>query len=165
MHQPDPLTLAPALTETEERAWLGVMTLVALGLPEIERTIRERGLVYIEYLLLAHLAGLPDGLRMSELAGCVQASPSRLSHRMRKLVERGYVEQRPDVSDRRVTIAVITTEGRRVVAEMTPAHRCDLRRIVFDRLSPAQVEALADAMAAIGQHLTESDPTPGTTAA
>jgi DNA-binding MarR family transcriptional regulator len=146
----------PPLTGTEERAWFGVMTLVAMGLPEIERTIREQGLVYFEYLLLAELAAAPDGHRMSALAGCLRASPSRLSHRIRKLVELGYVTQQPDPSDRRVTIAVITDRGRRVVDELTPAHRRDLRRLVFDPLAPAQVAALADAMTAIAHHLKEN---------
>lgn len=148
--------LAPPLSELEQRAWFGVMTLVALGLPQIERTIREHGLVYIEYLLLAELAGAPAGRRMSELAGCVQSSASRLSHRVRKLVELGYVAQRPSPADRRVTIAEITERGRRVVDEITPGHLRDLRRLVFDGLRPEQVAALADAMVAVGQHLKQT---------
>lgn len=146
----------PPLNETEQRAWFAIMTLVALGLPQIERTLREHGLVHIEYLLLADLAAVPDGRSMSELAGCVQASPSRLSHRIRKLVELGYVEQRPGPTDRRVTIAAITPRGRRVVDELTPAHLRDLRRLVFDQLAPAQVEGLANAMGAVAQHLRET---------
>lgn len=151
-----PSTLATPLTETEQRAWFGILTLVALGMPQIERTVREHGLVYIEYLLLAELAAAPDGRRMSELAGCVQASPSRLSHRIRKLVELGFVAQRPGPDDRRVTIAVITERGRRVVDEVTPAHLRDLRGLVFDQLRPDQVAALADALAAVGAHLKET---------
>jgi DNA-binding MarR family transcriptional regulator len=156
MDQPH-ATLAP-LTETEQRAWYGVMTLVALGLPQIERTLREHGLVYIEYLLLSDLAAVGAGRRMSELAGCVQASPSRLSHRIRKLVELGYVEQRPDPSDRRVTIAVITARGREVVDEITPVHLRDLRRLVFNSLCPTQVDALADVMESIAKHLKQTAP-------
>jgi DNA-binding MarR family transcriptional regulator len=151
-----PPLVPPPLNDTEQRAWFAVMTLVALGLPQIERTLREHRLVYIEYLLLADLAAVPDGRSMSELAGCLQASPSRLSHRMRKLVELGYVEQRPGASDRRVTIAAITGPGRRVVDEITPAHLRDLRRLVFDQLAPPQVEALADAMGTIAEHLKKT---------
>jgi DNA-binding MarR family transcriptional regulator len=148
--------LVQPLNDAEQRAWFAVMTLVALGLPQIERTLREHGLVYIEYLLLADLAAVPDGRSMSELAGCVQASPSRLSHRIRKLVELGYVEQRPGATDRRVTIAAITARGRRVVDELTPAHLRDLRRLMFDQLKPAQVEALADAMSTVAKHLSQT---------
>lgn len=143
-------------SELEERAWFGLMALVALGLPEIERTTRRHGLVYIEYLLLAELATAPDGRRMSELAHCVQASPSRLSHRMRKLVELGYAEQRSSPSDGRVAIARITARGRQVVDKIGPAIREDVRRLIFDPLQPGQAEALADALSAIASGLTRA---------
>lgn len=163
MDRADPSTsrIAP-LNETEERAWFATMALFALGLPQVERTFRDYGLVYIEYLLLRELAAAPQGLRMTELAGCIQASPSRLSHRIRKLADVGYVEQERDTADGRGTIAVITRRGSAVVDELTPAHLADLRQLVFDHLSPAQVEAFADVMTTIALQLKETGRDRGT---
>lgn len=152
------------LTAVEQRAWFGLLALVTQGLPEVERTTRRHGLVYFEYLLLAELATAPDGHRMSELAHCVQASPSRLSHRMRKLVELGYAEQCRSESDGRVSVARITEHGRQVVDQVGPAIVQDVRRLVFDPLKPDQSTALADALETIAAHLAspsshDGDPT------
>lgn len=142
-----------ALSETEERAWRGLMMLVAVGLPQVERTFRDHGLVHIEYVLLETLAASSDGLRLSDLAGCAKSSQSRLTHRMRKLIERGYVEQVPSTCDGRVSIARITPHGRRAVAELRPAYLRGLRRLLFDPLDRGQVAALADALGAVADRL------------
>jgi DNA-binding MarR family transcriptional regulator len=141
------------LTAEEQRAWFGLLAVVAQALPEVERTTRRHGLVYFEYLLLAELATAPDGHRMSDLARCVQASPSRLSHRMRKLAELGYAERSRFESDGRVSVARITERGRRVVDEVSPAIAADVRRLVLDPLQPNQVTALADVLGAIADRL------------
>jgi DNA-binding MarR family transcriptional regulator len=142
-----------ALTDVEERAWRGLMALVALGLPELERTFRDHGLVHIEYVLLESLATEPDGLRLSDLAGCAKSSQSRLTHRMRKLTERGYVEQVPSTCDGRVSIARITPAGLRAVTELRPAYLRGVRSVLFDHLDRDQVAALADALETLAARL------------
>jgi DNA-binding MarR family transcriptional regulator len=72
---------------------------------------------------------------------------------MRKLVERGYVQVRGSDDDGRVSIAVITDAGRRLVEEVAPQHVADVRRLLFDRLDEAQTAALADALSVIAKHL------------
>jgi DNA-binding MarR family transcriptional regulator len=141
------------LDETERRAWLSLMTLVIVGLPDIERTFRAHGLVQVEYGLLAALSEQPAGLRLCDLAQAMNVSPSRLSHRMRKLVDRGYVQVRGSDDDGRVSIAVITDAGRRLVEEVAPQHVADVRRLLFDRLDSDQTAALADALSAVTEHL------------
>lgn len=74
---------------------------------------------------------------------------SRLSHRIRKLVERGHVQVMPCGTDGRVSIARITDAGRRVLDELRPAHLHDVRRLLFEHLGPDQVAALADALDAV----------------
>jgi DNA-binding MarR family transcriptional regulator len=141
------------LDETERRAWLSLMALVIVGLPELERTFRAHGLVQVEYGLLAGLSEQSAGLRLCDLAGVMNVSPSRLSHRMRKLVDRGYVELRDSEEDGRVSIAVITAAGRELVDTIAPVHVGDVRRMLFDRLEPAQTAALADALSTVAAGL------------
>jgi DNA-binding MarR family transcriptional regulator len=83
----------------------------------------------------------------------MNVSPSRLSHRMRKLVERGYVQIRGSDDDGRVSIAVITDAGRRLIEEIAPQHVADVRRLLFDPLDKAQTAALADALSAVAGQL------------
>ncbi|MCW2639041.1 MAG: putative MarR family transcriptional regulator [Dactylosporangium sp.] len=141
------------LNETERRAWMSLMALVIVGLPDIERTFRAHGLVQIEYGLLAGLSEQPEGLRLCDLARVMNVSPSRLSHRMRKLVERGYVQIRGSDDDGRVSIAVITDAGQRLIEEIAPQHVADVRRLLFDPLDEVQTAALADALSAVAGQL------------
>jgi DNA-binding MarR family transcriptional regulator len=129
------------------------MTLVIVGLPDIERTFRAHGLVHVEYGLLAALSEQPEGLRLCDLAQAMNVSPSRLSHRMRKLIDRGYVQVRGSDDDGRVSIAVITDAGRRLIEEVAPQHVSDVRRLLFDRLGESQTAALADALSTVAEDL------------
>lgn len=142
------------LTDVEQRAWLSLITVVLVGLPDIERTFRAHGLIHVEYGLLAGLSQRPDGMRLCDLASAMNMSPSRLSHRMRKLVERGYVELRGSEADGRVSIAAITPAGRRLVDEIAPQHVRDVRRLLFDRLDDRQTAALADALGTVADQIT-----------
>lgn len=146
------------LDDTEQRAWLSLLAVVLVGFPELERTFRPHGLVHVEYGLLAALSGAAAGLRLSDLAAQMNMSPSRLSHRMRKLVDLGYVEISGDACDGRVSIARVTAKGRQFAERVAPAHVADVRRLIFDHLDPAQTAALADALSTVAEKLGESCP-------
>ena len=146
------------LDDTERRAWMSLLAVVLVGFPDLERTFRPHGLVHVEYGLLAALSDAGDGLRLSDLAGQMNMSPSRLSHRMRKLVELGYVDVSPDTCDGRVSIARVTDAGRAFAEQVAPAHGADVRRLIFDHLDEAQTAALADALEAVAGTLGDSCP-------
>lgn len=149
------------LDETEQRAWQGLVVVTLLGWPELERTFKEYGLVHVEYGLLHQLSQRPEGLRQCDLAQGMNVSQSRLSHRMNKLRERGLVDVVPSQEDGRVSMAYITDEGRKLLAELAPRHLEDVREMIFDRLSAEQVAGLADALDAVAAHLrTTSGPCP-----
>lgn len=135
----------------EQRAWQGLLALMLVGIPRLERTFKAHGLVHIEYGLLSALCQAPR--RLSDLATASNVSISRLSHRISKLVDRGYVRLRPDESDGRVSVAEITEAGREVVDAIAPDHARALREILFDHLTPEQVAGLADSMQAVGEKL------------
>jgi DNA-binding MarR family transcriptional regulator len=143
--------LVEGLGHDEQRAWQGLLAVMLVGIPRVERTFRAYGLVHIEYGLLDTLAAGP--LRLSDLATLGNVSISRLSHRVSKLVERGYVRLRPDENDGRASVAEITPEGRAVITAIAPDHARALREVLFDHLSPEQVAALADAMQSGGAKL------------
>lgn len=146
------------LDDTEQRAWMSLLAIVLVGFPELERTFRPHGLVHVEYGLLAALSDQHEGLRLSELAAQMNMSQSRLSHRMRKLVDLGYVEVTGDACDGRVSIARVTEAGRRFAAQVSPAHIADVRRLIFDHLDEAQTAALADALGAVADRLGSTCP-------
>ncbi|MEV4897045.1 winged helix DNA-binding protein [Nonomuraea sp. NPDC055795] len=139
------------LDADERRAWHGLMAVFLVGIPQVERTFRAHGLVHIEYGFLCSLESAPK--RLSDLAAISNVSISRLSHRISKLVERGYVGLRPDENDGRATVAELTDTGRALIAEIAPAHAKALREVLFDHLTRDQVNALAEAMQTVGTNL------------
>jgi DNA-binding MarR family transcriptional regulator len=152
------VTEPPWLNETERQAWLSLLAVVLVGMPQLDRTFRPHGLVHVEYGLLAALGDQPAGVRLRDLAALMNVSQSRLSHRMRKLVERGYVEIHGDDTDGRVSIARVTAAGRRFVRKVAPDHVADVRRLIFDHLDDKQVAALADALGTVAEQLGSCHP-------
>ena len=51
------------LDDSERQAWKSLVTVVNVGIPQIERTFRQHGLVHIEYAVLAVLSERPRGMR------------------------------------------------------------------------------------------------------
>lgn len=145
------------LNDTEQRAWRALITLMMVEFPKLEQTFRAHDLLHVEYGLLVALSeSADDSLRMSDLAETANVSQSRLSHRMRRLVERGLIDQRPCTDDGRVTYAELTPAGRSLIETVAPTHVDDVRVIVFDALTEVQTLALADALETIVASAAES---------
>ncbi|MEM9517913.1 MAG: MarR family transcriptional regulator [Actinomycetota bacterium] len=144
----------PWLDDTEAEAWRAFLAVVNRVFPEIERTLREHDLLGVHYTVLVALSEAPERtLRLSELAEAANCSLSRLSHRIRTLVERGDVEIAADPDDGRAKNATLTRTGLERLEVAAPEHVADVRRLVFDRLSSAQTAALADALTTIADGL------------
>lgn len=132
------------------------MAVVSRAYPEIERTLKSQGLLGVHYHIFVALSDAPERtLRLSELAAGANMSQSRLTHRLRLLVERGEVTISDDPDDRRAKNATLTEAGFRRLEEIAPLHAEDVLRLIFDPLSPEQTKALADALSTVGEHLCE----------
>lgn len=132
------------LDDEELRAWLrlaGVM--LKLG-PALDSQLqRDADMTHFDYLCLAMLSEAEDHtLRMSELAARANASLSRLSHVVKKLEQRGWVERFPCPDSRRVTMARLTPTGYDVLVAAAPGHVETVRSLVFDDLDRDDVAAL-----------------------
>ena len=132
------------LDDDELRAWLrlaGVM--LKLG-PALDSQLqRDADMTHFDYLCLAMLSEAEDHtLRMSELAARANASLSRLSHVVKKLEQRGWVERVPCPDSRRVTMARLTPTGYDVLVAAAPGHVETVRSLVFDDLDRDDVAAL-----------------------
>ncbi len=93
--------------------------------------------------ILAMLSQARDQqLRMSELAALTATSPSRLSHAVAALEDRGWVIRCPAEQDRRGQLTRLTPAGRAAVEQIAPGHVVEVRRLVFDQLTPDEVDQL-----------------------
>lgn len=139
------------LDEEEMAAWLPLIRVVQELPQAIDRRLREEaGITHTYYAMLANLAAAPDRmLTMGELARLTTTSPSRLTHAVAVLEERGWVTKRNCPSDRRSQYAVLTDEGRSLLERIAPGHVTQVRELVFDRLTREQVRVLADVAAVL----------------
>ena len=146
------------LDETEQRAWQALVVVFLRAFPEIERTLKEEGLLSVQYGVYVALSDAPDRtLRLGRLADHANMSQSRLTHRLRDLVERGDIEISPDPADRRSKNATLTDQGMRRLEQLAPIHVESVREIIFDPLDASQTEALADALSTIAAGLCDHD--------
>jgi len=139
------------LDDTEQRAWrrfAAVFTQLPAALDT--QLQHDAGLTHFAYFALVLLSEAPDrSLRMSELAARSSSSPSRLSHTVSRLENRGYVRRSRATDDGRGQVAQLTDEGLAALVQMAPGHVAAVRRHVFDLLSAEQVEQLDGICAAL----------------
>ncbi|GAA3122364.1 MULTISPECIES: MarR family winged helix-turn-helix transcriptional regulator [Nonomuraea] len=139
------------LDEDEQRAWRNFLAATQLVNEALDRQLqRDAGMPHAYYVILVALSEAPGrAMRMSELAARAQSSQSRLSHAVRRLEERGWVRREPCPSDRRSSFAVLTDEGYAVLAAAAPGHVEEVRRSLFDALTPEQVRRLDEICATV----------------
>lgn len=132
------------LSDEEMAAWLPFVRLM-LALPQsLDKQLREStGVNHAHYSILATLSAQPDRrLPMTELSRQVAISPSRLSHAVAGLEDRGWVSRIVGTDDRRVQFAELTDAGLEMLRSAAPGHVAEVRRLVFDRLTPTDVADL-----------------------
>jgi DNA-binding MarR family transcriptional regulator len=145
------ITVTRWLDEEEQRTWRSFMATSELLYAALDRQLqRDAGITHASYIVLAMLSEAPDrSLRMSDLAVRANSSPSRLSHAVARLEERGWVRREPAPKDGRGTVAVLTDAGMEMLVRTAPGHVSAVREHLFDRLTAQQVRDLGDICAAI----------------
>jgi len=139
------------LSEDEQVAWRRLIAITTLLPYELDAQLqRDAGLSHFEYWVLAMLSESPGrSLRMSELATRSNASQSRASHVVARLERRGYVTRERSSTDGRGNVARLTGTGFTRLQEVAPGHVETVRSLVFDALTPAEVEQLSAIGAAV----------------
>jgi DNA-binding MarR family transcriptional regulator len=138
------------LDEDQQRIWRSFLNGVARINEQLEAELRPFGLDLGEYEILVHLSESSDRtLRMSELAGRVRQSRSRLTHTVARMESKGLVTRMACPSDRRGVNAAMTTHGYQLLVRAAPFHVESVRRALVDPVGPEDFEALGRAMAAV----------------
>lgn len=139
------------LSAKEQRAWRRLAAVSMLLPAALESQLqRDADVTHFGYWVMAMLSEAPDRtLRMSELAALANGSQSRLSHLISRLEDRGWVRRERVDSDGRGYRAVLTPAGLAKVEACAPGHVEEVRSLVFDGLTPEQVDQLDDVCARI----------------
>lgn len=159
----EPTAAEPAqprwLNAEEQDAWLPFAAmLVRLPAALDAQLQRDAGLSHFEYGVLAFLSEAPDRqMRMSKLAALANGSLSRLSHVINRLEGRGWVRREACAWDGRATNAVLTQAGWEKVVASAPGHVEQVRSLIFDALSPTQVQQMREIGRSILHHIDPDD--------
>lgn len=140
------------LSPVEREAWLALLSVTTLLPAALDSDLQVQAKITLfDYDVLAMLSEAPERtLPMSELASRTSASLSRLSHVVKKLEARGWVERSRSETDARVTIARLTEEGWGMITQLAPDHVASVRQYIFNGLDEHDVAELAR----IGRKLT-----------
>ena len=131
------------LTAEEQRVWRRWMTLNAQLSATLQRELQDdAGLSTQDYEVLVHLTDNPEGrMRVTDLARLMQWERSRVSHHVTRMERRRLVQRVECAEDGRGAFVVITPQGRAAIEQAAPGHVNTVRRLVFDALSPEEVDA------------------------
>lgn len=145
------------LTPAEDRAWRAYRLMRArLDLQLTREFARDSGLSDADYDVLSNLSEAEEHRgRLRDLAAKMLWSPSRLSHHIARMEQRGLVAREECPHDGRGAVVVLTPQGWRVLKAAAPAHVDSVRRHLIDLLTPEQVEALAEIGETVVAHLND----------
>jgi DNA-binding MarR family transcriptional regulator len=148
------------LTAQEERVWRRWLTLNVLLSATLHRELQDdAGLSMPDFEVLVHLTDSPEGrIRVTDLARLLQWDRSRVSHHVTRMERRRLVQRVECAEDGRGAFIAITPQGRAAIEQAAPGHVTTVRRLVFDALSPEELDAFATI---IGKVLAQLDNQPG----
>jgi len=137
--EPDPFT------DEEFRAWRGLIRLRETAMREIDRRLQQHGdLSLADYGVLITLVTAPGlRLRMSDLGTRRLVTPSGITRVVIRLEERGLVGREPDPADGRASLAALTRSGLETLRRAQVVHHAAVREIVLGRLTPRELDRLA----------------------
>lgn len=140
------------LSTDEQRTWRAFLVANRRLFDAIDTQLqRDSGIPHAYYEIMVRLSEAEGrSLRMSELAAASESSRSRLSHAVARLEERGWVTRANCSTDRRGLTATLTDAGFAALAEAAHGHVEQVRRSLFDVLTPEQVKQLREISEAIG---------------
>ena len=142
------------LSDDEQRAWRAYRRMVLLVDSAIARDLsRTSGLSMPDYLVLSQVSESTDNrVRLTELAARMQWSPSRLSHHVTRMEQRGLVTRAECAEDLRAAYVVLTDAGWDAIRTAAPGHVASVRANLIDTLDAEDLAALTT----IGEKLARS---------
>jgi DNA-binding MarR family transcriptional regulator len=142
------------LSDSEQTSWRAVLRGTRLLERALDDALNDSGLQLSEYEIISMLSeSASHRLRMSELAAIVVQSRSRLTHTAKRLEDRGWVVREQCSDDKRGVELVLTPRGLEAVREISKVHVQSVRDNLVDIMTPAQFQAIGDAMGIVRDHL------------
>ncbi len=142
----------------EERSWdqrLGFLMHDASRLRRIvfDNFVKPLGLTRSQWWVLAHLSR-HDGMIQSDLAETLELGKAALGGLIDRLEASGFIERRPDTSDRRVRRVYLASKGNQIVKEMRLLSH-DMNEEILQGLDHDQRLLLSDFLSRLKRNLVK----------
>jgi DNA-binding MarR family transcriptional regulator len=139
------------------RAWRAYIVGTELMRQQLHRELQEaHGMTIADYEVLVQLSEREDrAMRMTQLAGRVASSKSRLSHQIARMEKAGLVRRADCPDDARGVMAELTDKGMDLLRAAAPTHVAGVREHLIDLLTPEEHAALATMFERVLKHLDE----------
>lgn len=121
---------------------------------QIVRDLAGDGLSEADYDVLSNLSEAKNHRqRVTELASRMLWSPSRLSHHLSRMEQRGFVTRESDEKDGRCSVIALTDAGFTAIKAAAPNHVASVRASLIDVLTEDEIKALTAISEKVVDHL------------
>ena len=153
----DPGSPFAHLGDEETAFWFSYMKVLLRVRYEMNHQLRaSSGLSLADYDVLVALTSEDTGrMRVSDLAVRVGWERSRLSHQVKRMSARGLVVTERAADDLRATEVTLSSAGRELLGQASPAHVAFLRSAFLDVLSRRELVAMHEALDRVYDALVE----------
>ena len=136
------------LDEEETRIWRFFVEARARIAHHLDQGLkRDAEMSLDDYEVLVVLSEAPDHrMRMTAMSERLIHSQSRLTHRIDRLVERGWMRREQCPKDRRGMLGVITPAGLAMIEATAPAHVGRVRELLIDLIEPEERKMIAEVL-------------------
>ncbi len=146
------------LNDDEAKAWRGLQFMQMRLESELSRQLAaDSSLSLQDYAVLVALTDRDDErLRPYELADTIGWDKTRLSHHLKRMIDRGLVKKESCPSDRRGLFIAVTDQGRQEIEGAAPGHVDCVRRLFIDLVSTEELAVIAQVSNRVLAHLYTS---------
>lgn len=132
------------LSPDQQHAWRALLSMNTQLHACLARGLQAGSdLSYADFAVLVELTDAEDDrARISELADALQWERSRLSHHIKRMESRGYLDRSSCPEDGRGQYVSVTPAGRAAIAQAAPEHVALVRALVFDGMTDEEMATL-----------------------
>lgn len=124
-----------------------------------EQLERDAGLTFLQFSLLAHLGQAPEGrMRLTDVADAIVHSRSGLTYQLTKLENAGLLRRERSAADERSVSAIITDEGRALLADVLPGHTAVVESGMFNGVDDRRAALMAEVLGDVRDRLRNTAP-------
>jgi len=122
----------------------------------LHKGLRESGLSGAQLGILRVLSQCGDGgVKLNEISQRLYFTPANLTGLLDRLEEAGWLRRTAHAEDRRITLAILTSEGKDLFEQIYPAHTARIKH-VMSGLTCQEQRSLTELLTRLSERATQA---------